>query len=83
MIRSEFAPSVLRAEALPDGLAFEFASEMRTQVEALVALERECCSGLDWRVVGVPGGDGVRLEVHGIEPRSAGSLLTALGREAR
>ncbi len=76
LIRSEFLPHVERTEALPDGLAWEFASGMRAKVLALVALERECCSGLDWRVVGASGGARVRLEVHGIDPRA---VLAALG----
>ncbi len=75
MIRSDYLPHVRRTEELPDGLAWEFDSGMRAKVDALVALERECCSALDWKVVGASGDEGLRLEVHGIDPRSVRRLL--------
>src|SRR4029450_3611579 len=81
-IRSEFAPQGRRRETLRDGLAWEFGAEMREKLEALVALERECCSGLDWRIVGAPGGC-VRVEVRGLDARSAAPLRAALGPAAR
>ncbi len=75
MIRSDYLPQVRRTEELPDGLAWEFDAAMRAKVDALVALERECCSALDWRVVEASGGEGLKLEVHGIDPRSVRRLL--------
>jgi hypothetical protein len=78
-IRSEFLPHVRRTEALPDGRAWEFDATMRAKLDALVALERECCSGLDWKVLDAAGGAGVRLEVHGVAPGAAQSLLAPRG----
>jgi len=71
LIRTTFRPHVTRTERLADGMAWELGPGMRAQVDALVALERVCCSSLDWRVVELPNAGGVRLEVRGIDPRSS------------
>jgi hypothetical protein len=77
-IRAELLPHVRRREALPDGLALEFDAPLRGQLDAFVALERACCSSLDWRVLDAAGG-GVRLEVRGIPPGAVESLLATRG----
>lgn len=63
-IRAEILPHVDRKLDLSDGFACEFDSRMKARLEELVALERECCGGLDWKLLDLPGG-GVRLEVRG------------------
>jgi hypothetical protein len=77
-IRAELLPHVRRREALPDGLALEVDPTLRGKLDALVALERECCSALDWRVVDAAGG-GVRLEVRGIPAGAVERLLATRG----
>jgi len=63
-IRAEILPHVERKLDLPDGFACDFDSRMKAKLEDLVALERECCGGLDWKVLDLADG-GVRLEVRG------------------
>jgi hypothetical protein len=74
MIRSEILPGLLRQEDLSDGFACEFDAGMRSRVEAWVALERECCSGLTWSVLGVSDGR-VRLEVRGVGAAAVAPLV--------
>lgn len=63
-IRAEILPFVERKLELPDGFACDFDSRMKAKLEDLVALERGCCSSLDWKVLDLAGGS-VRLEVRG------------------
>lgn len=80
MIRSEILPRVLHQEDLPDGFACEFDAGMRSRLEEWVALERECCSSLDWRVLGAPGGC-LRLEVRGTGARAVAQLALGHGKQ--
>ena len=50
---------------------------MREKLERLVALERRCCSSVDWALSEVSGRARLRLEVRGLDPGSAllGSLV--------
>ena len=80
MIRSEILPRVLREENLRDGFACEFDAGMRSRLEEWVALERECCSSLDWKVLRAPGGC-VRLEVRGTGARAVAQLALGRGKQ--
>ena len=78
MVRAEILPHVTKAERIEGGFAVETEAtpEMRQKLENLVALERRCCSSVDWDLSEVPGGR-VRLEVRGLDPDSEllGSLV--------
>ena len=76
MIRSDFAPHVKAQEELPGGRAWEFDTALRERLEELVALERRCCSGLDWRILEITEGR-VRLEVRGAGAGDLPALLAA------
>ena len=76
-IRSELLPRARSSEALPDGRAWEFPREpeLERKLEELVSFERVCCPGLGWELRPVPG-DGLRLEVTGMDPGA--SVLSAV-----
>jgi hypothetical protein len=74
-IRDEILPHACSSERLPDGVAWELEAVpgLAEKLDRLVALERECCSGIEFRI-----GDGVeagrlRLEVRGIPPIRSGN----------
>ena len=70
MIRTEILPLARRTDALPNGRAWAFERDaaLQSKLEALVAFERECCSGLDWHLD--VGSQTMRLRVEGIAPDS-------------
>ncbi len=78
-IRREIAPRIVAREELANGLAcaFEASPAMRVKLEQLVALERQCCGGLAWRVEETAGGARLRLVIEGVDPRSG--FFDALG----
>lgn len=71
MIRRDILSQAPRREALVDGVAFEFeqSAAMQKTLEDLVALERECCSGLAWNL-SQPSNRVIRLNVEGLAPDS-------------
>src|SRR5262245_58364382 len=52
MIRAEILPRVRARRELFDGIAWDFEStpELVQRLEDWIALERECCASLDWRL---------------------------------
>ena len=72
-IRSEILPHVVASEPRPDGIAWELedAPGLAAKLDRLVALERECCSGIvfEHRMSPTPGRR--LLEVRGIDPHAA------------
>ena len=70
-LRGDLIPRARGREELSDGLAFFFDAtpEMREELEAFVAFERECCPGLGFSVQDEAGA--LRLEIHGIDPSSS------------
>jgi hypothetical protein len=81
LVRAEILPHIGKAERIEGGFAIETDAtpEMRQKLEDLVALERRCCSSVDWNLSEVPGASRVRLEVRGLDPDSGllGSLVDA------
>jgi hypothetical protein len=69
-IRDEILPHARRSERLDDGVAWELedAPGLAEKLDRLVALERECCSGIEFRVGAGAEPGRRRLEVHGIAP---------------
>jgi hypothetical protein len=70
-IREEILPHARRTEFLEAGLAWELEGVpgLAEKVDRLIALERECCSGVVFeRTSAAP--DRIRLEVRGIDPES-------------
>lgn len=70
LLSEEFFPFVRKREELPSSLALTFDDtlEMRERLDEFVAVERTCCSSIDWSVQSVSGG--LRLEIEGIDPKS-------------
>ena len=81
MVRAEILPHVRKAERIEGGFAVETEAtpEMRQKLEDLVALERRCCSSVNWDLSEDARAGRVRLEVRGLDPDSAllGSLVEA------
>lgn len=71
-IRREILPLVRRSEVLPGGRAFEFDASpgTRDRLERLVALERQCCPGVAFRLGPSPSSERLRLCVEGIDPEA-------------
>ncbi|NNL64778.1 MAG: hypothetical protein HKP30_00915 [Myxococcales bacterium] len=71
-IRTEILPLASKRERRREGLAwtFEDTPELAERLERLVALERECCSGIAFRHRAIAGGQRL-LEVEGIDPDAA------------
>ena len=74
-IRRDVLPHVRKTERLEDGYVFERngTPEPRARVERLIALERECCGGLQFDLGQGPQAAGLRLNIRGIDPQ-AGTL---------
>lgn len=70
-LREHLVPQVRGGEELSDGLAllFDATPEMRVELDAFVAFERECCSGLGFSLHDASGA--LRLEIRGIDPRAS------------
>ena len=76
-LREGLFPQARGREELPDGLVllFDETPEMRDELDAFVAFERECCPGLDFSVRDASGA--LRLEIRGIDPRA--SVFAGIG----
>ena len=72
-IRSEIMPHAVASERSPDGIAWELedAPGLAAKLDRLVALERECCSGIVFEHRTSPTVGRRLLEVRGIDPRAA------------
>ena len=71
-IRSEILPHAVDGESIEDGLAWELddAPGLAAKLDQLVALERECCSGIVFEHQPSQTAGQRRLEVRGIDPRA-------------
>ncbi len=69
-VRRDVLPYVRKTDKLEDGYVLEFsgAPGLKARVERLIALERECCEGLQFDLSEEPQAGGLRLEVRGIDP---------------
>lgn len=69
-IRKEILPHARRTERLEAGLAWELdaAPGLANKLDHLIALERECCSGIVFERFESATRGRVRLEVRGIDP---------------
>ena len=78
-ILREIAPHATAPCRLENGIAWDFEArpELRTQLEALVRLERDCCAGLTFEVWENPDAGRLRFEILGIDPDS--TLLEQIG----
>lgn len=76
-LRETLLPKVISRQRLERGIAllFDDTPAMREQLDAFVAFEQECCSGLDFSVT--PSDGSLRLEVLGLDPDS--DVLAELG----
>ncbi len=72
-IRAEILPHAVASEPSPDGIAWELeeAPGLVAKLDRLVALERECCSGIVIEHGPSPVAGRRRLEMRGIDPRAA------------
>jgi hypothetical protein len=80
-IRAEILPHALRRERLASGVAWELAAVagLAEKLDALIALERQCCSGVDFARVPSGAPERLRFEIRGVDPeaepfRSLGAL---------
>ena len=64
-VLNELRRATVRTDRLPNGYAydFRFSVEMVSQLERLVALERQCCQFLAFNIIETP--NMIRLEVTG------------------
>ncbi len=76
-LREGLIPQARGREELSDGLAFLFDAtpELREELDAFVAFERECCPGLDFSVRDASGA--LRLEIRGVDPEA--SVFAGIG----
>jgi hypothetical protein len=72
-VRSEIFPHAIAGERLDDGVAWELddAPGLAAKLDRLVALERECCSGIDFEHLPSQEPGQRRLEIHGVDPDAA------------
>jgi hypothetical protein len=72
-IRSEILPHAVASERRPNGIVWELedAPGLAAKLDRLVALERDCCSGIDFRHGTSETVGRRRLEVIGIDPGSS------------
>jgi hypothetical protein len=72
-IRSEILPHAVASERRPNGIVFELEDVpgLADKLDRLVALERDCCSGIDFRHWTSATVGRRRLEVLGIDPGAA------------
>lgn len=79
-LREGLLPQARGREELSDGLAlfFDASPELREELEAFMAFERECCPGLGFSVRDASGA--LRLEIRGIDPRA--SIFAGVGEVA-
>ncbi len=71
-IRSEILPHAVASEPGPDGIAWELEDTpgLVTKLDRLVALERECCSGIAFEHGASRTPGRIRFEVRGVDPRA-------------
>jgi hypothetical protein len=71
-LRRDLWPLVKRKAPLPDAagvlLEFDATPALREQLEELVAFERQCCGGLEWRLEAPPRDEALRLTIEGLPP---------------
>jgi hypothetical protein len=67
MIRGEIAPLVNASRELADGREWQFAngSQIKTQLENLIELERQCCGGITFDLRVADAGDRLLLSARG------------------
>jgi hypothetical protein len=80
-IRAELLPFAVASERCENGIRVEFAvgaeagaesgTEVAAKLETLVALERECCSEIEFRLGPVAKNGRRRLEIIGVDPNAA------------
>lgn len=73
-IRGEILPHAVARETLPDGVAWELADVpgLTVKLDRLVALERECCSGIVFQHTSLAAVGRRRLEARGFDPGAEG-----------
>jgi hypothetical protein len=71
-IRDEILPHARLTERVQSGLAWELhgAPGLAEKLDHLIALERECCSGIVFERMASATPGRVRLEVRGIDPEA-------------
>lgn len=71
-IRAEILPHTLASERSPDGIAWELADApgLAAKLDRLVALERECCSGIVFSHEASSQPGQIRFEVRGVDPQA-------------
>ena len=71
-IRSEILSHAVATESHDDTITFELAEApgLAEKLERLIALERECCSGIDFAHERVPDSGRHRLSLRGVDPRA-------------
>jgi hypothetical protein len=81
-IRREILPHAVETVAIEQGLAFELraAPGLADELDRLIALERECCSGIDFERTASSTPGRLRLEVRGVDPEAA--VFRSLRRQA-
>jgi hypothetical protein len=69
-IRDEILPHARAAERLDAGLAWELADApgLAEKLDRLIALERDCCSGIVFARVASATPGRIRLEIRGVDP---------------
>ena len=86
-IRSEILPHAVKAEQTSDGLVWELedARGLAAKLDRLVALERECCSGIVFEHRRSATAGRLHLEVRNIDPSAAvfASLMAGPGQPPR
>ncbi len=72
-IRSEILPLAVRGDASSSGFVIEFdhSESLQAKLENWVALERECCGSVAWKLSSDPLARSLRLEVAGLTPPDA------------
>jgi hypothetical protein len=70
-LRTKLLPLARGKQELPDGIAlfFDAGASLRSELDAFVDFERQCCPGLGFSVQDAPGE--LRLEITGIDPSAS------------
>ncbi len=69
-IRRDIVPHVRQTHRLQDGVALELNNTpgLRAKIERVIALEQECCAGLQFALSDTPQTGDLRLEIRGVDP---------------
>jgi hypothetical protein len=72
-IRDDILPHARATERLASGLAWELddAPGLAEKLDRLIALERDCCSGIVFARVASATPGRLRLEIRGVDPDAA------------